>query len=122
MIASIGPFWDANETWLVLGVGVLLIAFPQAHGQILGALYLPVTAMLIGLILAWRRRSHRFWDALATPKFLLVLFALVYTGIHVLTWTLIRYRLPVDAVLLVFAGVAFDWIATFLFSRGKQPG
>ncbi len=51
MIAAIGPFWDANETWLVLGVGVLLIAFPQAHGQILGALYLPVTAMLIGLIL-----------------------------------------------------------------------
>ena len=35
----------------MLGVGVLLIAFPQAHGQILGALYLPVTAMLIGLIL-----------------------------------------------------------------------
>ena len=28
MIASIGPFWDANETWLVLGVGVLLVAFP----------------------------------------------------------------------------------------------
>ncbi len=26
MIASIGPFWDANETWLVLGVGVLLVA------------------------------------------------------------------------------------------------
>ncbi|KAF7598051.1 MAG: cytochrome BD ubiquinol oxidase subunit II [Candidatus Dactylopiibacterium carminicum] len=51
MVASIGPFWDANETWLVLGVGILLIAFPQAHGQILGALYLPVTAMLIGLIL-----------------------------------------------------------------------
>ena len=51
MIAAIGPFWDANETWLVLGVGILLIAFPQAHGQILGALYLPVTAMLIGLIL-----------------------------------------------------------------------
>ncbi|PLK50681.1 cytochrome d ubiquinol oxidase subunit II [Uliginosibacterium sp. TH139] len=51
MIAAIGPFWDANETWLVLGVGILLIAFPQAHGLILGALYLPVTAMLIGLIL-----------------------------------------------------------------------
>ena len=51
MVASIGPFWDANETWLVLGVGVLLIAFPRAHGLILGALYLPVTAMLIGLIM-----------------------------------------------------------------------
>jgi cytochrome bd ubiquinol oxidase subunit II len=51
MIASIGPFWDANETWLVLGVGILLIAFPRAHGLILGALYLPVAAMLIGLIM-----------------------------------------------------------------------
>jgi cytochrome d ubiquinol oxidase subunit II len=51
MVASIGPFWDANETWLVLGVGMLLIAFPVAHGYILGALYLPVAAMLVGLML-----------------------------------------------------------------------
>ncbi len=51
MVASIGPFWDANETWLVLGVGILLIAFPKAHGVVLGALYLPVTLMLLGLTL-----------------------------------------------------------------------
>jgi len=51
MIASIGPFWDANETWLVLGVGLLLVAFPLAHGIVLGALYLPVAAMLVGLML-----------------------------------------------------------------------
>jgi cytochrome d ubiquinol oxidase subunit II len=51
MIASIGPFWDANETWLVLGVGILLIAFPKAHGMILTALYLPVALMLVGLML-----------------------------------------------------------------------
>jgi cytochrome d ubiquinol oxidase subunit II len=51
MVASIGPFWDANETWLVLGVGILLVAFPVAHGIVLGALYLPVVAMLIGLML-----------------------------------------------------------------------
>ena len=50
MIASIGPFWDANETWLVLGVGLLLVAFPTAHGVVLGALYLPVVAMLVGLM------------------------------------------------------------------------
>jgi len=71
MIASIGPFWDANETWLVLAVGLLLVAFPTAHGAILGALYLPTTAMLIGLI--WRgvafefrikgpQKHRRFWD------------------------------------------------------------
>ena len=51
MVASIGPFWDANETWLVLGIGILLSAFPAAHGIVLTALYLPVVAMLIGLML-----------------------------------------------------------------------
>ncbi|MEM7077602.1 MAG: cytochrome d ubiquinol oxidase subunit II [Pseudomonadota bacterium] len=51
MIASIGPFWDANETWLVLGVGILLIAFPQAHSTVLSEFYLPVLVLLIGLIL-----------------------------------------------------------------------
>ena len=51
MIAAIGPFWDANETWLVLGVGVLLIAFPAAHALVLTSLYIPVTIMLFGLIL-----------------------------------------------------------------------
>lgn len=51
MIASIGPFWDANETWLVLAIGLLLVAFPVAHGMILTALYLPVALMLVGLIM-----------------------------------------------------------------------
>ncbi|MEX2642222.1 MAG: cytochrome d ubiquinol oxidase subunit II [Acetobacterales bacterium] len=51
MIASIGPFWDANETWLVLAIGLLLVAFPIAHGMVLTALYLPVALMLVGLIL-----------------------------------------------------------------------
>ncbi|MCH6257118.1 cytochrome d ubiquinol oxidase subunit II [Puniceicoccaceae bacterium K14] len=50
MIASIGPFWDANETWLVLGVGLLLVAFPAAHGIVLTSLYLPVAFMIIALI------------------------------------------------------------------------
>jgi cytochrome d ubiquinol oxidase subunit II len=51
MVASIGPFWDADETWLVLGIGILLAAFPVAHGIVLTALYLPVVAMLVGLML-----------------------------------------------------------------------
>jgi len=50
MISSIGPFWDANETWLVLGVGLLLVAFPPAHGIVLTNLYLPVGIMLVALI------------------------------------------------------------------------
>ena len=51
MINAIGPFWDANETWLVLAVGLLLVAFPAAHGVILTALYLPAFLLLVGLIL-----------------------------------------------------------------------
>ena len=51
MISAIGPFWDANETWLVLAVGLLLVAFPIAHGVILTALYIPVALLLVGLIL-----------------------------------------------------------------------
>ena len=71
MLATIGPFWDANETWLVLGIGILLIAFPQAHGVILTALYVPVAVMLFGLIArgvafdfrAKARAAHkRRWD------------------------------------------------------------
>ena len=71
MVASIGPFWDANETWLVLGVGVLLVAFPAAHGIILGALYLPVALMLVALTLRGvafdfrvKAKSHHrpLWD------------------------------------------------------------
>lgn len=51
MIASIGPFWDTNETWLVLAVGILLIAFPHAHSLVLHELYLPAAVLLLGLIL-----------------------------------------------------------------------
>lgn len=51
MIASIGPFWDANETWLVLAVGLMLIAFPAAYNLVFMHLYIPAALMLIGLIL-----------------------------------------------------------------------
>ncbi|WP_274584409.1 cytochrome d ubiquinol oxidase subunit II [Neisseria leonii] len=50
MVGSIGPFWDANETWLVLGAGVLFIAFPAANTLVLGHLYLPATFMLFALM------------------------------------------------------------------------
>lgn len=51
MIASVGPYWDANETWLILAFGLLLVAFPAASGIIMGMLYMPVTLMLLGLVL-----------------------------------------------------------------------
>ena len=67
---SIAPVWDGNETWLVLGGGGLLAAFPLAYAIILPALYAPIIAMLLGLVLRgvafefrWRDPDHRaIWD------------------------------------------------------------
>jgi cytochrome d ubiquinol oxidase subunit II len=51
MLASIAPFWDGNETWLVLGGGGLLVAFPRAYSIIMPAFYLPLIMMLLALVL-----------------------------------------------------------------------
>jgi cytochrome d ubiquinol oxidase subunit II len=67
---AIAPVWDGNETWLVLGGGGLLAAFPLAYAIILPALYAPLIAMLLGLVFRgvafefrWRDPSHRpLWD------------------------------------------------------------
>jgi cytochrome bd ubiquinol oxidase subunit II len=67
---SIAPVWDGNETWLVLGGGGLLAAFPLAYAIVLPALYAPLIAMLLGLVFRgvafeyrWRDPGHRkFWD------------------------------------------------------------
>lgn len=66
--------------------------------------------MLYGLLLGIKRASS-FWGLVASPQGLLILFALVYSGVHILTWTLIRYRLPVDAALIPFAGLALYDVA-----------
>src|SRR5678809_272205 len=47
---SIAPVWDGNETWLVLGGGGLMAAFPLAYAVIMSALYAPLIAMLLGLV------------------------------------------------------------------------
>lgn len=71
MIQSIAPFWDGNETWLVLGGGGLLAAFPLACAILLPAFYVPIVLMLLGLVLRgvafefrFKARADRrfFWD------------------------------------------------------------
>ena len=71
MMNSIAPFWDGNETWLVLGGGGLFAAFPLAYAVLMPALYFPVIFMLLGLIfrgVAFEFRfkatgnSRRIWD------------------------------------------------------------
>src|SRR5262249_11155956 len=70
MVGSIAPFWDGNETWLVLGGGGLLVAFPRAYAVIMSALYVPVIVMLLALVfrgVAFEFRtvavsSKRYWN------------------------------------------------------------
>jgi cytochrome d ubiquinol oxidase subunit II len=50
MMASVAPFWDGNETWLILGGGGLWVAFPLAYSIIMPALYLPIIVMLLALV------------------------------------------------------------------------
>ncbi len=77
MMRSIAPFWDGNETWLVLGGGGLWVAFPRAYAVIMPAFYLPVIVMLLALVFrgvafefrhvsrsktGWNYRLHRRLD------------------------------------------------------------
>jgi cytochrome d ubiquinol oxidase subunit II len=69
MMRTVAPFWDGNETWLVLGGGGLWVAFPRAYAVIMPAFYLPVIVMLLSLVfrgVAFEFRtvsqSKRLWD------------------------------------------------------------
>ena len=60
MMNSIAPFWDGNETWLVLGGGGLFVAFPVAYSILMPALYMPIILMLMGLIFRGVAFEFRF--------------------------------------------------------------
>ena len=60
MMGSIAPFWDGNETWLVMGGGGLFAAFPLAYAILMPAFYIPVIIMLLGLILRGVSFEFRF--------------------------------------------------------------
>ena len=118
MMNSIAPFWDGNETWLVLGGGGLFAAFPLAYAVLMPALYLPIILMLLGLVfrgVAFEFRfkansSKRLWDIafhfgslVATFSQGMVLGAFVQ-GINVQGRS--------------FDGGAFDWLTPFSFFTG----
>ena len=118
MIGTIAPFWDGNETWLVLGGGGLWVAFPRAYGAIMSALYLPVIVMLLALVfrgVAFEFRhvaetSKRYWNfAFAGGSAL----AAVCQG--VILGGLIQGINVKDGA---FAGGAFDWATPFALMCG----
>ncbi len=132
MVASIGPFWDANETWLVLAIGILLVAFPVAHGEILTALYLPVAIMLIGLILrgvAFEFRAKaplphkRLWDSVFFAGSLTTALSQGFMlGLYIMG---LKWGLPETGFALLTAGaltVAYSFIgAAWLILKTDGP-
>ncbi|MDP2007713.1 MAG: cytochrome d ubiquinol oxidase subunit II [Rubrivivax sp.] len=115
---SIAPVWDGNETWLVLGGGGLLAAFPLAYGLIFSALYAPIIALLLALVFRgvafefrWRDPAHRgFWDLAFTGGSLLAALAQGVVLGALLQGVAVSGR--------AYAGGWWDWLTPFSLLTG----
>jgi len=115
---SVAPVWDGNETWLVMGGGGLLAAFPLAYAIIMPAVYAPIIAMLLALIFRgvafefrWRDPGHqRFWDAAFAGGSLLAAFAQGVTLGALLQGVTVSGR--------QYAGGWWDWLSPFSVLTG----
>nr|WP_277346429.1 cytochrome d ubiquinol oxidase subunit II [Sneathiella chungangensis] len=121
MMNSVAPIWDGNETWLVLGGGGLLAVFPLAYAVVLPALYLPIIAMLLGLIFRgvafefrWRAsaRNRVWWDRSFAFGSLLATFAQ-----GVCLGALIQ---GIEVVDRSYAGGCLDWLSPFSILTGAS--
>ena len=118
MMNSVAPFWDGNETWLVMGGGGLFVAFPLAYGIIMPALYLPIIVMLLALIFRgvafefrWvAKPDHQLWDLSFAGGSIAAAFA---QGV-VLGGLLEGINVKDNA----FAGGTFDWLSPFSIATG----
>ena len=115
---SVAPVWDGNETWLVLGGGGLMAAFPLAYAVVMPALYTPIIAMLLGLIFRgvafefrWKaRREGNFWDvAFAAGSLLAALAQGIALG-AILQGVKVAGR--------AYAGGWWDWLTPFSMLTG----
>jgi cytochrome d ubiquinol oxidase subunit II len=113
MMNSVAPFWDGNETWLILGGGGLWVAFPKAYAIVMPAFYLPVIVMLLALVfrgVAFEFRfvskpHHHGWDVAFAGGSILAAFSQ-----GVILGGLINGVTVVDGQ---FAGGPFDWLTPF---------
>ncbi|HEY9553996.1 cytochrome d ubiquinol oxidase subunit II [Allosphingosinicella sp.] len=115
---AVAPVWDGNETWLVLGGGGLMAAFPLAYAIILPALYAPLIAMLLGLVFRgvafeyrWRDPGHRkWWDAG------FFLGSLVATFAQGITLGALLQGITVEG--RAYAGGWWEWLSPFSLLTG----
>src|SRR6202008_2020188 len=113
MMNSVAPFWDGNETWLVLGGAGLMVAFPLAYSIILPALYLPVIVMLLALVFRGVAFEFRWLGVASKPHWTFSftagsVLAAFCQGL-VLGGLIQGIKIENDA----FAGGPFDWATPF---------
>src|SRR5262249_32293781 len=110
---SVAPFWDGNETWLVLGGGGLLVAFPGAYAVIMPAFYLPVIVMLLALVLRGVAFEFR-WVAASSKPYWNAAFA--FGSTLAALWHGVILGGLIEGVKVengAFAGGSFDWATPF---------
>jgi cytochrome d ubiquinol oxidase subunit II len=118
MMDSVAPFWDGNETWLVLGGGGLWVAFPQAYAVVMPALYLPVFVMLLALV--FRGVAFEFRSVAVTSKgYWNFAFAAGSTVAAICQGIILGGLLQgIKVENGVFAGGALDWATPFALLCG----
>jgi cytochrome d ubiquinol oxidase subunit II len=118
MMNSVAPFWDGNETWLVLGGGGLLAVFPLAYAVIMPAVYLPVIFMLLGLI--FRGVAFEFrWVAQSSKKYWNFAFTAGSTVAAFFQGVILGGLIQgIEVKGNAFAGGPFDWATPFALLTG----
>ncbi len=117
MMRTVAPFWDGNETWLVLGGGGLWVAFPRAYAVVMPALYLPVIVMLLALV--FRGVAFEFRTVSRSKTWLNVAFTagstLASFAQGVILGGLIQGIAVHDGA---YSGGSFDWATPFALVCG----
>ncbi len=119
MMNSIAPFWDGNETWLVLGGGGLFAAFPLAYAVLMPAFYLPIIFMLLGLIFRGVAFEFRFKASGRAKKVWDYAFhfgSLVATFMQGAVLGTFVQGVAVDG--RRFSGGSLDWLSPFALMTG----
>ncbi len=113
MMNSVAPFWDGNETWLVLGGAGLMVAFPLAYSIILPALYLPVMVMLLALVFRGVAFEFRWICVASKPRWSFAFAAGSTLAAFCQGLILGGLIQGINVENNAFAGGTFDWATPF---------
>jgi cytochrome d ubiquinol oxidase subunit II len=113
MMNSVAPFWDGNETWLVLGGAGLMVTFPLAYSIILPALYLPVIVMMLALVFRGVAFEFRWIGVTSKPHWTFAFAAGSTLAAFCQGLILGDLIQGVKVENGAFAGGAFDWATPF---------